>query len=93
LNQARLTCLIAFFGTFLVKKNVETKRCHKMKKFKRRIVAYETLDFFYLFTLFKLLSTKKKLIFFPDLTLRLNSHALLCIGQTVQASFAYDRAL
>jgi hypothetical protein len=30
-----------FFGTFLVKKTVEPKPWQKMKKFKRRIVAYE----------------------------------------------------
>jgi hypothetical protein len=32
LNQARLTCLIVFFGTFLVKNDVDAKREHKMKK-------------------------------------------------------------
>jgi hypothetical protein len=37
-----------FLGTFLVKKNVEPKRWHKMKKFKRHIVAYEISDFFML---------------------------------------------
>jgi hypothetical protein len=47
LNQARLTCLAVFFGTFFVK-NVEQKRWHKMKKLKRHIVAYEILDFFML---------------------------------------------
>jgi hypothetical protein len=45
LNQARLTCLTVFFGTFLVKKNVEPKQWHKMKKIKRHIVAYEISDF------------------------------------------------
>jgi hypothetical protein len=45
LNQAPLTCLTVFFGTFLVKKNVERKRGHKMKKFKRHIVAYKISDF------------------------------------------------
>jgi hypothetical protein len=38
LNQTRLTCLTVFFGTFLIKKNVETKRGHKMKK--RRFVTF-----------------------------------------------------
>jgi hypothetical protein len=44
LNQSRLTCLAVFFGTFFVKKHVETKRWHQMNKFKRQIVAYEILD-------------------------------------------------
>jgi hypothetical protein len=35
------------FGTFLVKKNVEPKRWHKMKKFKRNIEAYEISDFLF----------------------------------------------
>jgi hypothetical protein len=30
-----------FFGTFLVKNNVDAKRRHKMKKFKRQCVDYE----------------------------------------------------
>jgi hypothetical protein len=34
-----------FFGTVLVKKNVEPKQWHKMKKIKRHFVAYEILDF------------------------------------------------
>jgi hypothetical protein len=37
------------------------------------------LSLFYLFT-----------VVFPDLTTRLNSHALSCISQTVQARIAYD---
>jgi hypothetical protein len=45
LNQARLTCLTVFCGTFLVKKNVDAKRGHKMKKFKRQIVDYEISGF------------------------------------------------
>jgi hypothetical protein len=48
LNQARLTCLTVFFGTFLVKKNVEPKKWHKMKKIKRHFVVYEFSDFFML---------------------------------------------
>jgi hypothetical protein len=34
-----------FLGTFLVKKNVETKLWHKMQKFKRQILAYEIWNF------------------------------------------------
>jgi hypothetical protein len=45
LNQARLTCLIVFFGTFLVKNDVDAKRVHKIKKFKRQVVDYEISDF------------------------------------------------
>jgi hypothetical protein len=45
LNQARLTCLIGFFGTFLVKNNVDAKREHKMKEFKRQVVDCEISDF------------------------------------------------
>jgi hypothetical protein len=41
LDQERLTCLTVFLGTFLVKKNVDAKRGHKMKKFKRQCVDYE----------------------------------------------------
>jgi hypothetical protein len=44
-NQARLTWLTVFFGTFLVEKNVDLKQWHKMKKFKRHFVAYEISDF------------------------------------------------
>jgi hypothetical protein len=32
-----------FFGTFLVKNNVDAKRRHKMKKFKRQCVDYGML--------------------------------------------------
>jgi hypothetical protein len=45
LNQARLTCLTVFFGTFLVKKNVEPKQWHKIKKFERHFVAYKISNF------------------------------------------------
>jgi hypothetical protein len=45
LNQARLTCLTVFFGTFLVKNNVDAKRGHKIKKINRHIVVYEISDF------------------------------------------------
>jgi hypothetical protein len=45
LNLAGVTCLTVFFGTFLVKKNVEPKQWHKMKKFKRHFVANEISDF------------------------------------------------
>jgi hypothetical protein len=48
LNQARLTCLTVFFGTFLVKKNVEPKQWHKMKKIKRHFVADKISGFFML---------------------------------------------
>jgi hypothetical protein len=41
LNQAPLTCLTVFFGTFLVKNNMDAKRGHKMKKIKRQLVDYE----------------------------------------------------
>jgi hypothetical protein len=33
-----------FFCNFLVKKNVEPKRWHKMRNFKNHIVAYEISD-------------------------------------------------
>jgi hypothetical protein len=48
LNQARPTFSTVFFGTFLVKQNVETKRWHKTRKLKRQIVVYEISDFFML---------------------------------------------
>jgi hypothetical protein len=35
-----------FFGTFLVKKNMEPKQWHKMKKFKRHILAYKITNFY-----------------------------------------------
>jgi hypothetical protein len=47
---------------------------------------------FYLFTLFKLITTLKVAYFFPDPTSRFNFYAFLCIGRTVQARIAYDRA-
>jgi hypothetical protein len=45
LNQARLTCLIVFFGTLLVKNDVDAIRVQKIKKFKRQVVDYEISDF------------------------------------------------
>jgi hypothetical protein len=44
LNQVRLSCLSAFFCTFFVKKHVETKRWHQIKKFKRQYVPNEISD-------------------------------------------------
>jgi hypothetical protein len=34
-----------FFGTFLVNNNVDAKRGHKMKTFKRQVLDYEISDF------------------------------------------------
>jgi hypothetical protein len=53
LSQARLTCLIVFFGTFLVKNDMDAKREHKMKKFKRQNVDYKISDFCMLILIFK----------------------------------------
>jgi hypothetical protein len=39
---------VELFRHFFGLKNVEPKRWHKMKKFKRHIVAYEISDFFML---------------------------------------------
>jgi hypothetical protein len=52
MNQARPSFLSDFFCTFLFKKNVETKRWHKMRKSKHKIVAYEISIFFVLISRF-----------------------------------------